>query len=117
MASATETNRAAYGSAYPDDHKDAKQDNFASVEEALAGAGTDVLSHLESRAVRPTVEQLEEDAKAPRAPGEHRAYAGPYHSLDDSRNTWTAYQDVSGYPKTRELIEEPDPSTPAPRPA
>src|SRR4029450_2747696 len=80
--------------------KEVKKENFATVEEALEGAGTTVLSHLGSDAKKISVEELEKVKEelhltGPKAIGEYRAYAGPYTDLDDPRNGWTYVQDVA----------------------
>jgi hypothetical protein len=74
------------------DEKEVKRENFDTVEEALEGAGSRVLSHLPSPAhklTREEVTQFEEEN-----PQEIIAYAGPYTDEEDQRNSWTAVQDA-----------------------
>lgn len=70
------------------------EQNFASVEEAIKGAGTNVLSHLGSKAHKLTFEEVRELTEAEPVEGEVRTYDGPYTDEDDPRNSWTAYQDL-----------------------
>ena len=90
-----------------------KTQNFSTVEEAIKGAGTSVLSHLESRAhmlTRDEVKQYEEDNNLIGKPveGAYRAYAGPYTDLGDERNAWTAAQDMGETDRTKEAAPDPN---------
>ena len=77
----------------------AKESNFATVADALAGAGTTVLSSLaDAPGGGPSFvnEKLRKELLAQAAKtveGEHRVYIGPYTDQADQRNSWTAYQD------------------------
>ena len=79
--------------------EEVKRENFASVEEAIRGAGTTVLSHLGSNAhklTRDEVKQYEEEngLSGPLKEGEYRASASPYSEVTDERNFWTFRQDA-----------------------
>lgn len=72
----------------------------ATVEEAVANAGTTVLSRTGGRAADvqtvDEVTQWEEENHLTGEPlaGEYRAYAGPYTDEADPRNSWTAKQEI-----------------------
>jgi hypothetical protein len=81
------------------DTKDIKRDNFASIEEALEGAGTTVLSHLGSASDKVNREaaqrhRIEAHLVGDPVEGEHRVYVGPYTAPDDERNSWIYEQEV-----------------------
>lgn len=94
-----------------DTKEEVKKDNFATVAEAVKGAGTTVLSHLDSGAHKLTHQQvseveLENHLIGEKAEGEYRAYAGPYTDALDERNSWTAAQETGETERTRDLTED-----------
>jgi hypothetical protein len=81
------------------DTKDIKRDNYATIAEALEGAGTTVLSHLGSDAKKVNREdaqrhRIETHLVGDPVEGEHRVYVGPYTAEDDERNSWIYAQEV-----------------------
>src|SRR4051812_46462935 len=79
--------------------KDGKRENFATVKEALEGAGSRVLSHpgdATERSVRPTIEDVEKylEENQPVVLG----YGGPYTDPDDQRNSWIYEQTIPAPP-------------------
>jgi hypothetical protein len=89
-----------------------KIDNFASVEEAIARSGLRTLSHLESRAHKLTVDEVNRYEKELESERERGVYAGPYTpepgaGLLDERNYWTSRQD-----KAETIEPEPIPDVP-----
>lgn len=83
----------------------------ATVEDALADAGTTVLSHLGSRAHKLTVDEVrefEEENSLRGAPkeGEYKAYGGPYTDPNDERNAWTFAQEIGDTTRTSEQLPD-----------
>jgi len=70
--------------------KEVKRENFENVDEALAGAGSTVLAHLDSNAHKLTREEVDQHEQE--NPKEVLGYGGPYTDEDDQRNMWTADQ-------------------------
>src|SRR5262245_40063162 len=93
----------------PEKYKDVKRENFATEEEAIKGAGTDVLSIFPATPIL-TVEQLKEaTTPPPRTKGEHRVYAGPYHAMNDERNSWIYKQEAGEVNGPADYVEEEEP--------
>jgi hypothetical protein len=93
--------------------REIKRENFSSVEEALEGAGTTVLSHLGSDAKKLTREQVTQHEEelhliGKRVLGEHRVYVGPYTDLQDERNAWTYAQEAGEVTRSEELSAKAD---------
>jgi hypothetical protein len=89
--------------------KNIKRENFASVAEALEGAGSRVLSHLSSPVNKLTREQarlarVEAHLTGDPVEGEVRTYAGPYTDEDDHRNMWTYEQEVPEVAAEGEMV-------------
>jgi len=90
-----------------------KETFAATVEDAIAAAGTTQLSYLPGNADLQTVDQVkeyEEENNLIGSPveGAHRAYAGPYTDMADGRNAWTAAQDSGDINRTKDAVPQAD---------
>jgi hypothetical protein len=91
-----------------------KLDNFATVEEALAGSGMRTRSHLGSDAHKLTVDEVAKYEKEMQAGRAGTGYAGPYTILPgqgifDVRNYWTSWQEkIATIPEVPPVTIDPE---------
>ena len=86
----------------------------ATIEEAIANAGSTVLSHLGSRAHKLTVDEVRQWEEDNPRPG---VYAGPYNDEADDRNSWTAFQGEPTAPAAaKKTAAQPSYTAPAKKP-
>src|SRR5262245_1280111 len=88
-----------------DDTKEVKKENFATVEEALEGAGSRVLAHLGHRAHILTQQEVKEHDEESNPPEQYAVYGGPYTDLEDERNAWTYKQEAKEISATKDRVE------------